>query len=96
MNRVQAYYAKLKEQPPANIDIQNAWLLYNIGNDRALYPALMRIGGRTDLTVAAARNRAGHLGQLERAPRRRGHGQRQCRSALSTFSTPHRRPSRTI
>jgi len=37
---------------PAKIDIQNAWLLYNIGNDRALYPALMRIGGRTDLTVA--------------------------------------------
>ena len=52
MNRVQAYYAKLKQLPPANIDIQNAWLLYNIGNDRALYPALMRIGGRTDLTVA--------------------------------------------
>ena len=52
MNRVEAYYAKLKELPPAKIDIQNAWLLYNIGNDRALYPALMRIGGRTDLTVA--------------------------------------------
>ncbi|MGD1106009.1 MAG: cellulose synthase subunit BcsC-related outer membrane protein [Terracidiphilus sp.] len=52
MDRVLANYAKLKQQPPPNIDIQNAWLLYNVGNDRALYAALMRIGGRTDLTLA--------------------------------------------
>ncbi|HEY1804680.1 MAG TPA: cellulose synthase subunit BcsC-related outer membrane protein [Terracidiphilus sp.] len=52
MNRVIAYYAKLKQQLPPSIDIQNAWLLYNIGNDRALYAALMRIGGRSDLTLA--------------------------------------------
>lgn len=52
MNRVQAHYAGLKTKPPASIDVQNAWLLYNIGNDRALYDALMRIGGRSDLTVA--------------------------------------------
>jgi len=49
MNRVQAYYAKLKTQPPANVDVQNAWLLYNTGEDRALYPALMRLGSRNDL-----------------------------------------------
>lgn len=52
MNRVFAYYSKLKREPPPAIDIQNAWLLYNIGNDRALYAALMRIGGRSDLTLA--------------------------------------------
>jgi len=52
MDRVQAYYARLKQQPPPNVDIQNAWLLYNVGNDRALYSALMRIGGRSDLTLA--------------------------------------------
>ncbi len=52
MDRVLAYYAKLKQQPPPAIDIQNAWLLYNIGNDRALYASLMRIGGRADLTLA--------------------------------------------
>jgi tetratricopeptide (TPR) repeat protein len=51
MNRVQAHYSKLKMLPPANIDIQNAWLLYNTGNDRALYPALMRLGSRNDLTA---------------------------------------------
>ncbi len=52
MNRVEAYYARLRQQPPADIDIQNAWLLYNTGNDRALYQNLMRIGGRRDLTLA--------------------------------------------
>jgi len=52
MTRVQAYYAKLKTEPPANIDIQNAWLLFNTRNDRALYGSLMRLGSRTDLTVA--------------------------------------------
>ena len=52
MNRVQAYYAKLKTPPPANVDIQHAWLLYNIGNDRDLYGVLMRIGGRGDLSLA--------------------------------------------
>jgi len=51
MNRVQAYYAKRKALPPPNIDIQNAWLLYNLGDDRALYASLMRIGGRTDLSL---------------------------------------------
>jgi tetratricopeptide (TPR) repeat protein len=52
MNRVQAHYAALKIEPPANVAVQNAWLLYNTQNDRALYPALMRLGGRRDLTVA--------------------------------------------
>ena len=52
MDRVLVYYTKLKQQPPPAIDIQNAWLLYNIGNDPALYAALMRIGGRSDLTLA--------------------------------------------
>jgi tetratricopeptide (TPR) repeat protein len=51
MSRVQAHYAQLKQAPPPNIEIQNAWLLYNTKNDRALYPALMRLGGRQDLTA---------------------------------------------
>ena len=52
MNRVEAGYARAKQEPPASVEIQNVWLLYNIGNDRALYAALMRMGGRNDLTVA--------------------------------------------
>ena len=52
MNRVQAHYIKLKTLPPPSVDVENAWLLYNTGNDRALYLSLMRIGGRNDLTAA--------------------------------------------
>jgi tetratricopeptide (TPR) repeat protein len=52
MSRVQAHYAQLKQAPPPHLEIQNAWLLYNTKNDRALYPALMRLGGRQDLTAA--------------------------------------------
>ena len=52
MNRVQAHYSKLKTQPPPAIEIQNVWLLFETGADRQLYPELMRLGGRKDLTVA--------------------------------------------
>jgi tetratricopeptide (TPR) repeat protein len=50
MNRVESHYAKLHTEAPANVEIQNAWLLFNTRDDRLLYPALMRIGGRGDLT----------------------------------------------
>jgi tetratricopeptide (TPR) repeat protein len=52
MRAVQAHYAQTKNQPPASVEIQNAWLLFNTKNDRALYPALMRLGARQDLTTA--------------------------------------------
>jgi len=52
MNRVQAHYAKLHTAMPAPVEIQNAWLLFNTQNDRALFPALMRLGARTDMTAA--------------------------------------------
>ncbi len=52
MDRVNAYYAKLKELPPPNLAIQDARLLYKTGGDRALYSALMQLGGRADLTAA--------------------------------------------
>jgi tetratricopeptide (TPR) repeat protein len=52
MNRVESHYAKLHTEAPPNIEIQNAWLLFNTRNDRLLYPALMRLGSRADLTVA--------------------------------------------
>jgi tetratricopeptide (TPR) repeat protein len=48
--RVQQYYAAQHTLPPAGIDIQNAWLLYNGLNDAGLYRQLMSLGGRPDLT----------------------------------------------
>ena len=35
---------------PADVDIQDAWLLFNGGNDAGLYRQLMLLGGRQDLT----------------------------------------------
>ena len=52
MNRVMRHYAQLGTPEPADLAIQNAWILYNTKNDRALYPTLMRLGSRQDLTVA--------------------------------------------
>jgi tetratricopeptide (TPR) repeat protein len=52
MQKVQQYYARIGQAMPADMAIQNAWLLYNTKNDRALYPALMRLGSRQDLTIA--------------------------------------------
>jgi cellulose synthase operon protein C len=52
MNRLQAHYARLRVEPPASVEIQSAWLLYNAGNDRNLYPALLKLGGRAGLTAA--------------------------------------------
>jgi tetratricopeptide (TPR) repeat protein len=50
MQRVQQHYALQHSAPPADIDIQDAWLLYNGGNDAGLYRQLMLLGARADLT----------------------------------------------
>ncbi|SNS49009.1 Tetratricopeptide repeat-containing protein [Granulicella rosea] len=50
LNRVKQHYIVQNALPPADIDIQNAWLLYNGGNDAGLYKQLMTIGSRPDLS----------------------------------------------
>jgi tetratricopeptide (TPR) repeat protein len=55
LRRIQAHYAAQGIAPPADIDVQNAWLLYNGMQDAALYRQLMMLGGRTDLTDAQRR-----------------------------------------
>lgn len=52
MARVQKHFAQQGAPMPAALAIQDAWLLYNTGNDRALYPTLMQLGARRDLTVS--------------------------------------------
>jgi len=52
INRIQKHYAALRQLPPADVEIQSAYLLYNTFDDRGLYPALMRLGAREDLTNA--------------------------------------------
>jgi predicted Zn-dependent protease len=62
LNRVQQFYAAQHTAPPADVDIQNAWLLYNsqdeAGNSQdesGLYRQLMALGGRSDLTGEQSR-----------------------------------------
>ena len=55
LTRVQQHYAAQHTQAPADVDIQNAWLLYNAMNDTGLYHQLLTLGGRGDLTPAQRR-----------------------------------------
>ena len=50
INRVQQHYAAQNAAPPSDIDVQDAWLLFNSGNDAGLYRQLMLLGGRADLS----------------------------------------------
>jgi tetratricopeptide (TPR) repeat protein len=55
-NRVQQYYAARHGEPPAEIDIQDAWLLYNALDDAGLYRQLMGLGDRMDLSEEQSRS----------------------------------------
>lgn len=55
LGRVQQHYAHEGVAPPSDVDIQTAWLLFNSGNDPALYKQLMMLGGRPDLTAEQRR-----------------------------------------
>ncbi len=50
INRVQQHYTAQNTAAPADVDVQDAWLLFNGGNDAGLYRQLMLLGGRPDLT----------------------------------------------
>lgn len=50
LNRVEQDYAAQSKAPPADVEIQNAWALYNGVEDEDLYRQLMDLGTRTDLT----------------------------------------------
>lgn len=48
--RVEDHYRALRMMPPADVEIQNAWLLFNTNDDPDLYRQLMALGDRTDMT----------------------------------------------
>ncbi len=50
INRVQQHYSAQHAATPSDIDVQDAWLLFNGTNDAGLYRQLMLLGGRQDLT----------------------------------------------
>ncbi|MGA7523262.1 MAG: cellulose synthase subunit BcsC-related outer membrane protein [Acidobacteriaceae bacterium] len=50
VTHVEEVYRLQGRVPPAQVDIQNAWLLLNVRDDRDLYQQLMLLGDRTDMT----------------------------------------------
>ncbi len=50
LKRVEEYYILHRTTAPAGIEIQHAWLLYNFKAEEALYPVLLGLDGRSDLT----------------------------------------------
>jgi tetratricopeptide (TPR) repeat protein len=55
LGRAEQYYAAAHKEPPADVAIQNAWLLFNGMDDGGLYRQLMTLGGRPDLTAEQRR-----------------------------------------
>lgn len=51
LGRVEQDYAAQRSAPPLDVEIQNAWLLYNGMEDAELYRQLMSLGGRHDLSA---------------------------------------------
>lgn len=55
LTHIEEVYHAEGRTPPPDVDIANAWTLYNTGDDRDLYRQLMTLGDRRDLTDAQRR-----------------------------------------
>jgi tetratricopeptide (TPR) repeat protein len=51
MARVEDFYLLRRAAPPAGLEIQHAWLLYNAKEDHMLYPVMVRLDFRRDVTA---------------------------------------------
>ena len=52
LNRVETFYMLHHSAVPSGLEVQHGWLLYNAGDDKALYPVLLGLDARRDLTSA--------------------------------------------
>jgi tetratricopeptide (TPR) repeat protein len=50
LTEVEDYYRGEGRMAPVNVDIEDAWTLFNVGDDRELYRQLMRLGDRQGMT----------------------------------------------
>ncbi len=76
LNRVQNFYLLHRGMMPAGLDLQRAWLLYNVKNDQALYPVLTRLDARSDLTPDQHQQLQTIWTDWADSPRHRRHGER--------------------
>ena len=64
LNRVQQHYAMQHAAAPADVEIQDAWLLFNGDNDAGLYRQLMVLGATAGSERRTAPDGADDLDQL--------------------------------
>jgi len=50
LTEIEESYHAANRMAPANVDIANAWTLFNVGDDRDLYRQLMTLGDRRDMS----------------------------------------------
>ena len=50
LTEIEESYHAANRMAPANVDIANAWTLFNVGDDRDLYRQLMTLGDRHDMS----------------------------------------------
>jgi tetratricopeptide (TPR) repeat protein len=50
LTEIEESYHAANRVAPANVDITNAWTLFNVGDDRDLYRQLMTLGDRRDMS----------------------------------------------
>ncbi len=74
VKRVENYYLLHRTQAPASLEVQHAWLLYNINDDAGLYPVLTRLDARQDLTADQRQQVQTLWADLGRSPRQPGDG----------------------
>ena len=77
LNRVENYYLLHRSAAPAGLEVQHAWLLYNLKDDIGLYPVMLRLDARQDLSAARANSGGYAVGELGCAPCRNRDEERQ-------------------
>ncbi len=55
IQRIARHYYSQRMLLPASVEVQQAWLLFNLKDDRDLYRTLMHLGDRADLTTEQRR-----------------------------------------
>ena len=73
LNRVENYYLVHRTSTPGSLEVQHAWLLYNLRDDAALYPLLAAPRCPSGSRPRSAPAGGNSLGRLGRAPRQRCH-----------------------
>ena len=91
LSRVENFYRLHRAQAPASLEMQHAWLLYNLHDGTGPLPAADQPGRAYRSDGRRARRSRQPVGQLGRSTRHGGHGSRAPWPAAWKFCRPLRR-----